>query len=254
MSVGLLGCLLVFLIFLFASGRIVRPIVESNEKQKRFITDAGHEIRTPLTVINANLDLLEMEDPDNPELNRIRVQTKRLTDLTGALVQLSKMEEGTKQTARVDFPFSDLVAEIAASFEAIAQTHRIEYVRKISPALTLYGSPDSLGRLVSILLDNALKYTPEGGIVTVELNDRKKALQLLVRNTTKETLSEKDLSHLFDRFYRTDASRNSETGGHGIGLSIANAIVSSHGGSIRADAQGERDLTITADFPKNKEK
>ena len=248
-TVGLLGCVAVFAVFLFASGRIVRPIAESYEKQRRFVTDAGHEIKTPLTVIGANLDLLEADGGTNECLVEIRMQTERLAALTGDLVYLSRMEEETP-FRKIAFPASDLIAETAQSFRAVALAQGKEYRVEVEPSVTLCGSPDAIRRLTSVLLDNAMKYSPTGGTVTLRAAVRKKALTLLVTNTVATKLAESDLPHLFDRFYRTDASRNSETGGHGIGLSVAQAIVSAHGGRIGAEMQEDgRVIGITAVLP-----
>ncbi len=247
-GIGLLGCVVVFAVFLLAAGRILRPIAESYEKQKRFITDAGHEIKTPLTIIGANIDLLEADFGENESISDIRQQTKRLSELTGDLVYLSKMEEGEKALQKVDFPISDLVSETAAAFHALAQ--KKEYQVQVTPGLTMHGAPDAIRQLVSVLLDNAMKYSPEGGLVSLDLTAQKKALVLSVYNTTGEALRPEQLSHLFERFYRADASRNSETGGHGIGLSIAKAIVDAHGGKITAATPTTgTDLKITVTLP-----
>ncbi len=246
-GIGLLGCVAVFAVFLLAAGRILRPIAESYEKQKRFITDAGHEIKTPLTVIGANIDLLEADFGENESISDIRQQTKRLSALTGELVYLSKMEEGEKALQKVDFPVSDLVSETAASFHALAQ--KKEYRVQVTPNLTMHGAPDAIRQLVSVLLDNAMKYSPEGGLVTLDLTAQKKALVLSVYNSTGEALRPEQLSHLFERFYRADASRNSETGGHGIGLSIAKAITEAHNGKITAATPTGADLRITVTIP-----
>ncbi len=249
MAVGLLGCVIVFIIFLFAAGRIVRPIAESYEKQKRFITDAGHEIKTPLTIIGANLDLLESDYGDNESFSDIRTQTKRLSALTKDLVYLSKMEESENNIKKIAFPVSDLIAETAQQFGAVAQTNNNEFRIVIEPNLTMCGSPDAIRHLTTILLDNAMKYSPAGGIVTLDVVSRKKDLIISVFNTTVSPISNENLSHLFDRFYRTDASRNSETGGHGIGLSIAQAITSAHGGKIMAETVNGSDFRITVSMP-----
>ena len=246
---GVGGCIIVFLVFLFGAGRIIRPISESYEKQKRFITDAGHEIKTPLTIIAANVDLLKEDIGENESLDDIADQTDRLADLTKDLVYLSKMEEADRQLVRVDFPVSDLVTETAASFQAVAQAQKKEYQMNIQPALSMNGSPEEIRRLTSILIDNAMKYSPEGGTVKVDLQQQKKNLVLSVWNTTDGSMSPKDLSHLFERFYRADASRNSETGGHGIGLSIAQAIAEGHGGKITAETSGGSDFLITVVLP-----
>lgn len=247
-GVGLFGCLLVFVAFLFVSGRIVKPIAESYEKQKRFISDAGHEIKTPLTIINANLDLLE-SDGDQEELGEIRQQTVRLTELTNNLVYLSKMEEGGSSVRKVEMPLSDIVGETAASFRAPALSARVALSTGIEPGITLTGSPDAIRQLVSILLENAVKYSPEGGTVSLTLARDRKAAVLSVFNTTAERVDERDLPFVFDRFYRTDSSRNSTTGGHGIGLSIAKAIAEAHGGGITADTGDGSGFRVTVSLP-----
>ena len=247
-GVGLLGCVIVFAAFMLTAGRIVAPIAESYEKQKRFISDAGHEIKTPLTIINANVDLLEL-DGEKEELTDIRQQTERLTELTNNLVLLSKMEESEHTLRKVEIPLSDLVSETAGAFRAPAAARHIDTAVQVTPDLTINGSPDAIRQLVSILMDNAIKYTPAGGALSVALTVHRKTAVLTVVNTTQEPLNEKDLQHVFDRFYRIDASRNSETGGHGIGLSIAKAIVDAHAGSITATTTNGSDFRITVALP-----
>ena len=248
-SVGLLGCVSVFVLFLFAAERIVRPIAESYEKQKRFITDAGHEIKTPLTIIGANLDLLEDDCGENESIRDIRTQTKRLGKLTSDLVYLSKMEEPDVLQKKISFSVSEVLTETAEQFQAVAQAKNVAYSFQIEPDVTICGNPETMRQLASVLLDNAMKYTPDGGTVTLEVAARKKDLSVSVFNTTAESISRDNLSHIFDRFYRTDASRNSETGGHGLGLSIAQAITEAHGGKIKAETRNGSELTITAVFP-----
>ncbi|MBO6061582.1 MAG: HAMP domain-containing histidine kinase [Clostridia bacterium] len=246
--VGLCGCFIVFLAFAFTAGKIVAPIAEGYEKQKRFISDAGHEIKTPLTIINANVDLMEL-DGEKEELSEIREQTKRLTELTNDLVMLSKMEEAEHTLQKIDFPLSDLVSETAASFRAPASANGLELTADVAPNITAKGAPDSIRRLVSVLLENAVKYSPEGGRIRLCLTQHRKQAILTVENDSAERINESDLAHIFDRFYRADASRNSSTGGHGIGLSIAKAIVESHGGSISASTATGKDFKVTASLP-----
>lgn len=244
-GVGFGGCLIVFAAVFFLSGKIVKPIAESYEKQKRFISDAGHEMKTPLTVINANLDLLEGE-ADKEELDDIRFQTKRLTELTNDLVYLSKMEEAEHKLVKVEMPLSDVISETANSFKAVALAKNIKFTVNVEKGITLSGAPDSIRQLVSVLLDNAVKYSPEGGTVTVDLQTSKKTAILRVANTTYTEIKPDDLTQVFERFYRTDSSRNSQTGGHGIGLSIAKAIVEAHGGNISASTESGKDFCVTA--------
>lgn len=248
-GVGLLGCIIVFVVFLFAAGRIVKPIAESYEKQKRFISDAGHEIKTPLTIINANVDLLE-SDGEKEELSEIRAQTSRLTELTNNLVYLSKMEESEHQMQRIEIPLSDIISETANSFVPLAASKGLSFATEVPPQITINGAQEPVRQLVSILLENALKYAPDGGVVTVTLSAGKKATALTVFNTTADSVREAELAYVFDRFYRADASRNSATGGHGIGLSIAKAIAEAHGGTISASTKNGDDFTVTVTFPR----
>ena len=246
--VGLCGCVVVFIAFAFTAGRIVAPIAESYEKQKRFISDAGHEIKTPLTIINANVDIMEL-DGEKEELTEIRQQTKRLTELTNDLVLLSKMEEAEHTLQKIEFPLSDLVSETAGSFRGLAASRGIELETDVAPGLTANGAPDTIRQLVSVLLENAVKYSPDGGSIRLALEARRKTAALTVENLTEATISEADLKHIFDRFYRADASRNSSTGGHGIGLSIAKAIADAHGGSISASTKTGKDFRVEVDLP-----
>lgn len=246
--VGLCGCLVVFLAFVFTAGIIVAPIAESYEKQKRFISDAGHEIKTPLTIINANVDLLEL-DGEKEELTEIREQIVRLTGLTNDLIMLSKMEEAEHTIQKIDFPLSDLVSETAASFRAPAASRGLNFDADIAQGVSMNGAPDAIRRLISVLLENAVKYAPENGSVKLCMISQKKQSIISVENDTAERIAENDLAHIFDRFYRADASRNSSTGGHGKGLSIAKAIVEAHGGSISASSKTGNYFCVTAVLP-----
>lgn len=246
---SLVGYFIVFLVVVFLSGKIIRPIAESYEKQKRFITDAGHELKTPLTVINANIDLLEMELDENECLSDIRQQTKKLRSLTNDLVMLAKMEESETPMPMIDFPLSEIVADTARSYEKLAESQNKIFSLRVQPTLTLHGNDKSIERLVNILLDNAFKYSPCGGTVGIELLKQNKTVVLSVCNTVSDVIAREHLERVFDRFYRTDGSRNSETGGHGIGLSIAKAIVTAHGGKIQAWTHDGSSFGITAVFP-----
>lgn len=243
------GYILFFFVILFFSGKILGPVQESIEKQKRFVTDAGHEIKTPLSVIQADLDVMEMDYGENEWLEDARRQVKRLTVLTNDLVYLSRIEENGTSLKMLEFPFSDMVSETAASFRAPAQTGNKAFQSSIQPMLSLTGDEKALRQLVSILLDNAVKYTPEKGHITISLQKKGRQLLLQVTNTTKEPVAEEQTERLFDRFYRLDASRNTQTGGYGIGLSIAKAIVSAHGGRIQASVTDRDELTVTVQLP-----
>ena len=251
-GVSLLGFLAVGALIVLFSGRIVRPVAESYEKQKRFITDAGHEIKTPLAIINADAEVLQLDlGEDNEWLQDIQKQTQRLAGLTNDLVYLSRMEEAQKSVEHIDFAVSDVVSEQAQSFHALAKTQGKTFTEDITPLLTLCGDEKAVRQLTSILLDNAVKYSPEGGEIRLKLEKQGRSLALSVYNDANVPVPRDSMTKLFDRFYRTDPSRNSETGGHGIGLSIAKAIVTAHKGRITAATEDEKSLKITATFPLN---
>ena len=246
---SLLGLLAVLVLLLVLSHRIVRPVAESYEKQKRFITDAGHELKTPMTIISADADLAEMECGENQWLSDIRRQAQRLTGLTNDLIYLSRMEEEQPKLQCIEFPLSDVTEEMAQSFQAPAKNQEKDLVLHIQPMLSFTGDEKAIRQLISTLLDNALKYTPPGGEMEVKLEKQGRNILLAVSNTTEMKLERDQLAHLFDRFYRTDQSRSSQTGGYGLGLSIAKSIVSAHRGKIRAESPDGDTLSVVVTFP-----
>lgn len=251
-SVGIsfVGMLAVFLLLIFFSGRIVKPVSESYEKQKRFITDAGHEIKTPLTIIDADAELVGLDCGENAWLEDIRKQTKRLTALTNDLIYLAKMEEGQKSSTKIEFPLSDVVEETAESFRARAVNENKKLDIDIQPEITYCGDEKAIRQLVSILVDNAVKYSDGIKIISVKLEGQggtsklSKGFRLQVFNSC-EHIEPESVKHLFDRFYRAEQSRNSQTGGYGIGLSVAKAVVDAHKGKITADTADGKSLRIT---------
>lgn len=245
--ISLVGFLVVLVIVAVLSGRVVKPFAENYEKQKRFITDAGHELKTPLTIIGADADILQMEQGESEWLSDIQKQVRHLTELTNNLVFLTRMEETYQSMPRLPFALSDVVAETAASFQALAQDKA--FTLDIQPGLSMTGDEKSVAQLVRLLLDNALKYSPAGGKVSLTLEKTGRQNKLCIYNATAAPIPTEGLELLFERFYRTDASRNSETGGHGIGLSVAKAIVAAHGGKIQASSNDGQSLLITAWLP-----
>lgn len=248
-SVGLLGLLAVLILLIVLSGRIVKPFSANYEKQKQFITDAGHELKTPLTIIDADAEVLEMDIGENEWIHDIKSQTKRLTQLTNSLILLSRTEEQPRME-KIEFPISDLAEETLETFKALAKTHNKTITGQIEPMLSMTGDEKAIRQLITILLDNAVKYSDDGGKIELSLKKQKKLICLAVFNTA-ESVFRADLTHLFDRFYRAEKSRNSQTGGYGLGLSIASAIVNAHKGKIAASTQDGRSLQITATFPVN---
>ncbi len=246
--ISLIGLLIVFALIAITSKAVVKPAAEAYEKQKRFITDAGHELKTPLAVINADCDVLEMENAGNEWIADIRKQTERLTGLTGRLIYLAKTEEGSRQKmTMIDFPLSDCISEEVESFKGLARASGKTITSEIADGLSYNGDQRAIEELVSILMDNAVKYSPEGGNIEVSLHKQGSKIIFRVYNDTKEPVPADVIKHMFDRFYRADSSRNSETGGYGIGLSIAKGITGSHGGKINA-ASKDKGIIITVEL------
>ena len=243
------GYAVFFFVIFFYSKRITKPVAESYEKQKRFITDAGHEIKTPLAIIKADSEVLEMDLPGNEWVEDIQKQTSRLASLTNDLVSLARMEEAGASLSKEELSLSALVEEEASAYEMLAQAGNKLLKLQIQPDLQFTGDEKAIRRLVNILMDNAMKYSPENTEVSLALFKNGTKIRLSVRNETEGEMSEQDLSLLFDRFYRMDASRNSETGGHGIGLSMAKAICEAHGGKISASSADGHSLTMEAILP-----
>ncbi len=233
-------CLAVVLILVSVlSKRAIRPVIENMEKQKRFITDAGHEIKTPLAIISANNDVIEMTCGKSEWTASIHNQVERLSELIKYLLTLSRMEEDQPGLTFSDVDLSDLVQENAWAFLPLAEQRGVELEINIQPDITVRGDETGLSHLVTILTDNAVKYCSPGGSILITLSKRGKGCCLEVTNTCGHIPG--DLSRLFDRFYRADESRSRDSGGYGIGLSVAQAVARAHGGRISAARrEGER--------------
>lgn len=236
------GILAVFGLLVLFSGRILRPVAESYQKQKRFITDASHELKTPLTVIDANTEVLELEQGSNEWTQSIRHQVQRLAALTENLVALCRMDEETVQLVTAEFDLSEAVCDTLSAFETPARVADKQLTGSVQPGITVNGSERAIRQLLTQLLDNAVKYATDGGRIHVALYRQGKRTVLECYNTA-DNLPGGDLNVLFERFYRADAARTG--GGSGIGLSVAKAIVAAHGGRITAATPDGRSLLIT---------
>jgi signal transduction histidine kinase len=242
--IGAACLLVVFLLVSVFSKRVVRPVAESFEKQKQFITDASHEIKTPLAIISANTDVLELSAGKNEWTQSIRNQTKRLDHLAKDLLTLSKLEEGSMSLMFSEFSISKAVWESAVDFEPLAELKNKSFTYTIQPDLSLYGQESAVRQLVSLLLDNAIKYSDDEGNIKLSLSSVGKRCKIKVCNTVSRMPCE-DLNRLFERFYRADASRSRNSGGYGIGLSIVKAIAISHKGKVTVQKQGENMICFT---------
>ena len=239
LSVGL-GIVCLFGMYLFVrrlSHRAIEPIAESMEKQRQFITDAGHELKTPLAIILSNTEAMELYQGESKWSRNIRDQVGRLDGLTKNLLLLSRMEEYSENVARESLELGELAQKMTEPFrEPLALrgiTLRTEFFEKIQ----ISANREQIDRLLSVLLENALKYTSDNGEVTVSLqrkNDGRKSKAVLrVENTCTE-LPAVPPEALFERFRRGDEARTRKKGGYGIGLAVAKACAEANGGSIRA--------------------
>lgn len=243
LSASFIGWITVIIIVLAFSKRIIAPVSKSYEKQKRFISDAGHEIKTPLAIIEADIGVMEINDGENEWLDDIKTQVRRLARLTNDLIHLSKLDEGKDSLKFIDFSVSDLAKETVTSFTGLATVNNKKLEANIQPNLTLKGDTESIRELLTILLDNAIKYSTGDGNISLEVKKKNGHIVIEASNSAKN-LTKENAEHLFDRFYRADESRNSETGGHGIGLSMAKAIVNAHNGKITAEVTENEELRI----------
>ena len=245
LSASFIGWITVIIIVLAFSKRIIAPVSKSYERQKRFISDAGHEIKTPLAIIEADIGVMEINEGENEWLDDIKIQVRRLARLTNDLIHLSKLDEGKDSLKFIDFSVSDLAKEAVTSFTGLATVNNKKLEANIQPNLTLKGDTESIRELLTILLDNAIKYSTGDGNISLEVKKKNGHIVIEASNSAKN-LTKENAEHLFDRFYRADESRNSETGGHGIGLSMAKAIVEAHKGKISAEVTDNGELKIKA--------
>ena len=239
--VGLL-CILVLLLPVYKLSRnAIRPIEKSIEKQKQFITDAGHELKTPIAIISADAEVLEMCEGENEWLTSIKHQTERLDGLVKDLVTLSKLDEEKLKNKDTVFCISDAVKETAETFETLALKNEVSLEYNITPNLMYTGNESEIKKLASILCDNAVKYCKKGGVIKIAVYKSGKNTVFSIYNDC-DYIDKSKLDMLFDRFYRADSSRARETGGYGIGLSIAQVIVQRHKGKITAESSDSKSI------------
>lgn len=229
---GIFGWLLMLLLVILLSKKTIAPVARSIEKQKQFVTNAGHEIKTPLAIILANTDAMELHNGENKWSKNIRAQTLRLSGLMQNLLMLAKMDESSAKLPMCEFDISTAAEDTVSAFIEPAALKGVMIEQDIQKGLQLNGNRDSIVQLMTVLLDNAVKYTVSGGMIRAKLSGNEKNITLSIANTCEP------IDHpekLFDRFYRGDSARTQKNGGYGIGLSVALAIAELHKGSITAE-------------------
>lgn len=231
------GVLMALAAVALLSGRAIQPLIENAQRQKQFITDAGHELKTPLSVISANMDVLGLDlGEENEWVEGTKRQVGNMRRLVNDLIALSKMDEDTPALAAGRFDLSGAVSETASAFAPMAELAGKQLDLQVQEGLFVRGDENAVRHLVSGFCDNAVKYAPEGDRIEIALCARGRRALIYTRNALSEPLDEDALSRLFDRFYRADPARTRDgaPGGHGIGLAIARAVAQRHGGRAGA--------------------
>lgn len=246
-GIGILCWMLMLLLVVILSNKAIRPIAVNMDKQKQFVTDAGHEIKTPLAIILANTDAMELHNGESKWSKNIRTQTTRLSGLMQNLLTLSRMDEADHKVVMSDVDISILVNEAVDSFTESAKLKGIIINADITSDIVFNANREQMIQLISILMDNAVKFSLEKSDIDVSLHGTGKNPVLSIRNICDKLpkgLPEK----LFDRFYRGDSARTQKSGGYGIGLSVARAIVEIHKGAISAEYGEDNAITFLVEF------
>ena len=237
-GIGLVSLIGLLFISIYLTNKSIIPIKEAFEKQKQFIADASHELKTPLAIIKTNTSLVLSHPEDTIKnqtkwINYINSQADRMSELISEMLSLAKMDDAENKLTLVPINMSKIVESMILMFDAVIYENNINLETNISKDLHINGDKESLKKLFSIIMDNAIKYTDKNGSITVSLFSDKNKVKMIIRNTG-EGIAPEDLERVFERFYRVDKSRDRETGGYGLGLSIASSIVKEHKGKIYA--------------------
>lgn len=222
--------LLILLLILSISKKAVKPAAESYEKQKQFVTDANHELKTPLTLILSNVDIVESEIGKNEWLDDIRSEGERMGALINQLVALSRMDEDNANLTMTEFNLSEIASDTISEFAGLAAEKQKNLTSAIEPSIQYHGDEGLIRRLLCILLDNAIKYCDLNGVIQVSIYAKGRYPIIIIENSYRDVEKE-ELNRFFDRFYRADKARTFN-GGFGVGLSIAKGIARQHKGDI----------------------
>lgn len=223
------------------SQRSLKPILDSYNKQRKFITNAGHELKTPLTIISANAEILELEKGEDESIDAIKKQVNRLNQMTKNLVTLSKIDEMDVKNENTLFLLTDDAIEIIESMKRVAENNNKTYEYHVEDDITYRGNERLIRELISIVLDNALKYSKS--YININIYRKKNRIFIDTKNDT-DNINKEDLKNLTNRFYRTANSRASSIEGSGIGLSIAQEIVSLHKGELKFLCEDEINFLV----------
>ncbi|MFC5702621.1 sensor histidine kinase [Cohnella faecalis] len=253
LAVGLVMLIVIYFTSRFFANRSIAPVKEAFDKQKRFIADASHELKTPLAVINTNADVLLSNSDDTISnqskwLHHIKSETERMKTLTNDLLYLTEMDDARASMIFTSFNVSEAVEGVILTMEAVMFENNISLSYELEPDLTVRGNGEQIKQVVMILLDNAIKYTNPKGAITLSLKKRHNDIVLKVTNSGAGIPPE-HLERIFDRFYRADPSRSRKYGGYGLGLAIAKSIVEQHKGKIYAKSVPNETTSFYVQLP-----
>ncbi len=237
----------IFLLSMMFSKRAVSPIVESYERQKRFITDVSHELKTPLAIIKADSDVIEIEAGESDWTTSIKTQVTRVNTLVENLITLTKLDEEKQVITKTNFNLSGIIAGVVDEFSASAKNASVAFSGRMIADIYYQGEESSIAKLIEILVENAIKYSKPNTMIVVSLTERGSKKIFTIENAV-ECITVGKHNNWFDRFYREDAARNSESKGYGIGLSIAKAICDKHDAKISAESKTGQEIIITVVF------
>lgn len=252
--VALVMLVAIFFISRFFANKSIKPIKESFDKQKQFIADASHELKTPLAVINTNTDVLLSNSEDaiknqSKWIYYIKSEVERMTKLTNDLLYLAQVDHSDIKLISTDFNLSETIENVILTMEAVIFENDMFLDYNIEPNVLIHGSNEQIKQVVMILLDNALKYTNPKGRISLSLKKFSNKSVMTVSNTGKG-IPEEYISRIFDRFYRIDKSRSKNSGGYGLGLSIAKAIAEQHGGKISVKSIPDEETSFIIELPR----
>lgn len=251
--VGALSLIVLLFISFYLTNKALKPIKETFEKQKQFIADASHELKTPITIIKTNTSLVLSNPEDTVRnqskwINYISSQADRMSELVNEMLSLARLDVEENKVELQSINISKIVQSMMLGFDAIIYENGIELEENISKDIFINGDTESIKKLFSILMDNAIKHINKSGKITVDLFKEKNKVKLIVRNTG-DGIAPEHLEKIFERFYRVDTSRVRESGGYGLGLSIAKSIATQHKGKIYAKSTVGKDSTFIVELP-----
>lgn len=246
-AIGIACWIFMLLFVILLSKRAIRPIAENIEKQKQFVTNAGHEIKTPIAIIQSNTEAMELYNGENKWSKNIKEQTVRLSELMKNLLTLARMDENNEKLVLSDCSLSQLLTDNIECFRETLALRRITLKTDIQPMISFRANKEHMVQLISVLMDNAVKYTNEDGNIFVSLEGNDKRIKLQFKNTCSQ-LPSVSPDKLFDRFYRADEARTQKNGGYGIGLSVAQSIAEAYKGKISAEYENGNTIIFTIRF------